>query len=134
MGADTYTFVNNGSATQQSHILDVIYCAIIYKPATVVPLGPALMALVTGMFERLPLAQLFVTRHHIRFNTLALVVNRSKFKASVKDANANQNDGQGGSKDCRRLEAYALAQLINKTVMPDGATCVICIGDYNANY
>jgi predicted extracellular nuclease len=134
VGADTYTFTNNGGATQQSNNRDVIHCAIIYKPAAVVPLGLALMALVTGMFERLPLAQLFVTRHHIRFNTLALVVNRSKFKASVKDANANQNDSQGVSKDCCRLEAYALAQLINKTVMLDRAIRVICIGNYNANY
>jgi predicted extracellular nuclease len=134
MGAGTYTFVNDGGATQQPNNTDVIHCAIIYKPAAVAPLGTALVASVTGVFERPPLAQLFTTRRHTRPDTLALVVNHFKSKASGKDANADQNDGQGGSNDRRRLEAHALVQFINKTVVPAGATRVICIGDYNANY
>ena len=134
VGAGAYTFINDGGATQQPNNTDAIHCAIIYKPAVVAPLGPAMVVSVTGVFERPPLAQLFTTRRHSRPDTVALVVNHFKSKASGSGVNADLNDGQGGSNDRRRLEAHALVQFINKTVVPAGATRVICIGDYNANY
>lgn len=134
MGAGTYAFVNDGGADKQPNNTDVIHCCIIYKPAAVSPLGPALVAEVPNVFERPPLAQLFTTRRQARPDTLALIVNHFKSKASGAGINADQNDGQGGSNDRRRLEARALVQFINKTVVPAGASRVICIGDYNANY
>lgn len=134
MGAGTYAFINDGGATQQPNNTDAIHCAIIYKPAAVAPLGPALVASVTGVFERPPLAQLFTTRRHARPDTLGLVVNHFKSKASGSGVDADQNDGQGGSNDRRRAQAQALVKFINQTVRPAGARRIICIGDYNANY
>jgi predicted extracellular nuclease len=133
-GAGTYAFVNDGGASQQPNNTDAIRCAIIYKPAAVALLGPARVAAVTGVFERPPLAQIFTTRRNARPDTLALVVNHFKSKASGKDINADQNDGQGGSNDRRRVEAHALVQFLHDTVYPAGTSRVICIGDYNANY
>jgi predicted extracellular nuclease len=134
MGAGTYAFVNDGGASQQPNNTDVIHCAIIYKPFTVALLGPAHVAATTEVFERPPLAQLFTTRRRTRPDTLALVVNHFKSKASGSGINADQNDGQGGSNDRRRGESRALLQFLREVVYPAGASRVICIGDYNANY
>jgi predicted extracellular nuclease len=130
----TYAFVNDGGASQQPNNTDAIRCAIIYKPAMVALLGPARVAATTGVFERPPLAQLFTTRRNARPDTLALVVNHFKSKSSGTGINADQNDGQGGSNDRRRVEAHALLQFLHDTVYPAGASRVVCIGDYNANY
>jgi predicted extracellular nuclease len=134
VGADTYAFVDDGGATRQPHNTDVIHCAIIYKPAVVAPLGPALVANAPGVFERPPLAQLFITRRKARADTLGFVVNHFKSKGSGSGANADQHDGQGGSNARRRDQAKALVQFINKTVIPAGASKVVSAGDYNANY
>jgi predicted extracellular nuclease len=133
-GAGTYAFVNDGGATRQPNNTDVIRCAIVYKPAAVRPLGAAQVAAVTGVFERPPLAQLFITRRKARPDTLALVINHFKSKGSGTGPNADQNDGQGGSNDRRRNQAQALVQFINTSVIPAGTKRVVCIGDYNANY
>ncbi|SNC60478.1 hypothetical protein SAMN06265337_0268 [Hymenobacter gelipurpurascens] len=130
----TYAFVADGGATQQPNNTDVIRCAIVYKPVRVAPVGPALVASVAGVFERPPLAQLFVTRQKARPDTVALVVNHFKSKGSGTGLNADQKDGQGGSNDRRRNQAQALVQFINSTVIPVGTKRVVCIGDYNANY
>lgn len=134
MGAGTYAFVNDGGATQQPNNTDPIHCCIIYKPAVVAPLGPAYVATVPNIFDRPPLAQIFTTRRGTRPDTLALIVNHFKSKISGAGINADMNDGQGGSNDRRRLQSRALVQFINQTVIPAGASRVICIGDYNANY
>ena len=134
VGPNTYAFVNDGGATQQPNNTDLIHCAIIYKPAAVALLGPALVATVPGVFERPPVAQLFITRRKPHADTLAFIVNHFKAKSSGSGVDADQNDGQGSSNDRRRGQAGALVQFINKTVIPAGATKVISAGDYNANY
>ena len=134
LGPGTYAFVNDGGATRQPNNTDLIRCAILYKPAAVTPLGPALVAAVPGVFERPPLAQLFTTRRKARPDTLAFVVNHFKSKGSGSGADADQNDGQGGSNDRRRQQARALVQFIDQTVRPAGASRVVSAGDYNANY
>ena len=134
VGNGTYAFVNDGGASQQPNNTDAIHCAIIYKPSLVALLGPARMANAKEVFERPPLAQLFTTRRNIRPDTLALVVNHFKSKASGSGINADQNDGQGGSNDRRRVESKALLQFLHEVVYPAGASRVVCIGDYNANY
>ena len=134
MGAGTYIFVNDGDANQQPNNTDLIHCAIIYKPKAVAPLGPPLMATVQGVFERPPLAQVFVTQRKERPDTLGFIVNHFKSKGSGSGTNADQNDGQGGSNDRRRAQARALVQFINQTVIPAGAARVVSAGDYNANY
>ncbi|MBX0290290.1 ExeM/NucH family extracellular endonuclease [Hymenobacter sp. HSC-4F20] len=134
MGAGTYAFVNDGGATQQPNNTDQIHCAILYKPAEVRLLGPALVASAQGVFERPPLAQLFITRRKPRPDTVAVVINHFKSKGSGTGPNADQNDGQGGSNDRRRVQAQGLVDFITTTVIPAGSKRVLCIGDYNANY
>ena len=134
MGANTYAFVNDGGATQQPNNTDLIHCAIIYKPVAVALLGPTLVAPVPGVFERPPVAQLFITRRKPHADTLAFIVNHFKSKGSGSGIDADQNDGQGSSNDRRRGQAKALVQFINNTVIPAGAVKVVSAGDYNANY
>jgi len=133
-GNGTYAFVNDGGTSQQPNNTDAIHCAIIYKPAVVALLGPAHVVADAGVFERPPLAQLFTTRRNARPDTLAVVINHFRSKGSGSGINADQNDGQGASNDRRRLEANALVQFLHDKVYPAGASRVICIGDYNANY
>ncbi|MDB5236211.1 MAG: hypothetical protein JWR44_3204, partial [Hymenobacter sp.] len=121
MGANTYIFVNDGNALTQPNNTDLIHCAIMYKPSVVAPLGPPMVATVQGVFERPPLAQVFVTKRKERPDTLGFVINHFKSMGSGSGANADQNDGQGGSNDRRRAQSKALVDFINKTVVPAGA-------------
>ncbi len=135
-GAGTYSFVNDGGTTRQAGNGDAIHCAIIYKPARLQPVGPALLAL-GGPFERPPLAQVFATRPAagtVPADTFALVANHFKSKASGSGANADQGDGQGPSNLRRRQQAVALAQFITATVVPAGNARVLTVGDYNAAF
>ncbi|MBF9142682.1 ExeM/NucH family extracellular endonuclease [Hymenobacter properus] len=134
MGAGTYIFVNDGDANHQPNNTDLIHCAILYKPAVVAPMGPPLLFTTPDVFERPPLAQIFITKRKERPDTLGFVINHFKSKGSGKGADADQNDGQGGSNARRKLQAAALVQFINKTVIPAGAARVVSAGDYNANY
>jgi len=134
MGPDTYIFVNDGNAVQQPNNTDLIHCAIIYKPAVVQPMGPPLIFDVPGVFERPPLAQIFITRRQERPDTLGFIVNHFKSKSSGSGPEADQNDGQGGSNPRRKAQAQALVGFINDKVIPAGAARVVSAGDYNANY
>ena len=134
MGPDTYIFVNDGNAVQQPNNTDLIHCAIIYKPAVVQPMGPPLIFDVPGVFERPPLAQIFITRRRERPDTLGFIVNHFKSKSSGSGPEADQNDGQGGSNPRRKAQAQALVGFINDKVIPAGAARVVSTGDYNANY
>ena len=133
-GAGTYAFINDNGPTRQTNNTDLIRCAIIYKPAVLTPYGPALLAAATGVFERPPLAQLFITNNAARPDTFALVVNHLKSKASGSGANADQGDGQGASNLRRKQQADGLVQFINTVVKPAGTRYVVSVGDYNANY
>ena len=135
MGAGTYAFINDGGATRQLNNTDLIHCVIIYKPAVLTPYGPALIALTTGVFERPPIGQLFITnRPTAPRDTFALIVNHLKSKASGSGANADQQDGQGASNLRRKQQADGLVQFINTVVKPAGTRYVLSVGDYNANY
>ena len=133
LGAGTYALVNDGAA-QQPNNTDLIRCAILYKPAVLALRGPALLATVTGVFERPPLAQLFTTRLPAVSDTFALVVNHFKSKATGSGPNADQGDGQGASNPRRTAQAAALVQFLNGTVRPAGTRAVLSVGDYNANF
>ena len=135
MGAGTYAFVDDGGANSQPNDTDLIHCVILYKPAAMTPYGPALLVTAAGIFERPPLAQVFITnRATAARDTFALVVNHLKSKASGTGANADQGDGQGASNLRRKGQATALVQFINTVVRPAGTRYVVSVGDYNANY
>lgn len=133
-GAGTYIFVNDGNSARQFNNTDVIHCAIIYKPAVVQPLGPPMVDSVGGVFERPPLAQVFITRRKEQPDTLGFIVNHFKSKSSGTGPDADQHDGQGGSNARRKAQAQELIRFINQTVIPAGAARVVSAGDYNANY
>ena len=136
MGANTYVFVNDGDAVRQANNTDLIRCAILYKPAVVQPLGPPLLFSTPGVFERPPLAQVFITKrpNQERADTLGFIMNHFKSKGSGTGPDADQHDGQGGSNARRRAQATALVGFINEVVVPAGAARVVSAGDYNANY
>jgi predicted extracellular nuclease len=133
-GAGTYAFINDGGLFSQPNNTDLIRCAIIYKPAALTPYGGCLLATMQGVFERPPVAQLFITNRTARRDTFALVVNHLKSKASGSGANADQGDGQGASNLRRKQQADGLVQFINTVVKPAGTRYVVSVGDYNANY
>ena len=129
LGAPVYTFVNDGTTTQ-TNSSDVIRCAIIYKPARVTPLGAPILS-ADQVFDRPPLAQVFVTP---AADTVALVVNHFKSKASGSGVDADQGDGQGRSNNRRRLQAAALVPFLSGPVAAAGGRRAISVGDYNANF
>ena len=134
LGAGTYAFVNDGGTYSQPNDGDLIHCVILYKPAVVRLRGNCLLATVQGVFERPPIAQLFITNLAAQPDTFAIVVNHLKSKASGSGANADQGDGQGASNLRRKNQADALVQFINNVVKPAGTRYVVSVGDYNANY
>ena len=134
LGAGTYAFVDDGGVYSQPNDTDLIHCVILYKPAVVRLRGACLLATVTGVFERPPVAQLFITNLTAQPDTFALVVNHLKSKASGSGANADQGDGQGASNLRRKNQADALVAFINNVVKPAGTRFVVSVGDYNANY
>ena len=136
LGPGTYVLVDDGGPTRQPNNTDLIRCAIIYKPAALTPVGPALLDPTTGVFERPPLAQLFRTNRAgaAPADTFALIVNHFKSKASGSGANADQGDGQGASNPRRTAQTAALVRFINGTVRPAGTRSVVSVGDYNANF
>ena len=134
LGAGTYAFVNDGGVYSQPNDTDLIHCVILYKPAVVRLRGGCLLATVQGVFERPPIAQLFITNLTARSDTFALIVNHLKSKASGSGANADQGDGQGASNLRRKNQADALVTFINSVVKPAGTRYVVSVGDYNANY
>lgn len=129
LGPNTYAVVNDGTFLQ-TFSTDVIRCAMLYKPARVTPVGAAVLGS-DPIFDRPPLAQVFVT---LTTDTVALVVNHFKSKASGSGVDADQGDGQGRSNYRRRLQAAALVQFLNGPVAAAGGRRAISVGDYNANY
>ncbi|GAA4043911.1 hypothetical protein GCM10022409_32490 [Hymenobacter glaciei] len=136
MGAGTYIFVNDGNSAKQFNNTDVIHCAIIYKPAVVQALGPPLVDSTRGVYERPPIAQVFVTQRKERPDTLGFVVNhfKSKLNSPATGPETDQHDGQGGFNAQRKAQARALVKFINTRLIPAGAARVVSAGDYNANY
>ena len=136
MGAGTYIFVNDGNSARQFNNTDVIRCAIIYKPAVVQALGPPMVDSTRNVFERPPLAQVFITRRKERPDTLGFIVNhfKSKLGKTPPGPDADQQDGQGSFNAQRKAQARELVSFINQTVIPAGAARVVSAGDYNANY
>ncbi len=134
LGADTYAFVNDG-AVVQANSSDVIRCAILYKPAVVVPVGAVVIS-PDPIFDRPPVAQAFARRlaGGAVADTFAFVVNHFKSKASGSGVDADQGDGQGRSNNRRRLQAAALVQFLAGPVAAVGGPRAVSVGDYNANF
>lgn len=111
---------------------DYIQVAIIYRVATVTPVGVSLSSN-ESIFSRSPFAQTFM--ENSTGAKFSVVVNHFKSKGSCPanpaDPNADQGDGQG-CWNARRIEqAQALLTFINTTLLPIDPD-VFVIGDLNA--
>ncbi|WP_407539057.1 ExeM/NucH family extracellular endonuclease [Deinococcus radiomollis] len=130
LGGDVYGIVSNPNPGT-----DAIRVAMIYKKASVTPVGAALND-TDAINSRFPLAQVFQAAGGSRF---AVVVNHLKSKGSgTGTGNADIGDGQGASAAMREQQVARLLDLIqNRIVAPAsagglGVANVIAVGDFNA--
>ncbi len=133
MGANTYAFIDDGTARQTSSS-DEIRCGIIYKPAAVTPTGKVMLD-ANPVHNRPPVAQAFT--HAASGRKLVYIINHFKSKGCSGSSGADQDqaDGQSCYNDTRRRQAAALVSFINTTVIPAAGTdMVLSMGDYNAYY
>ena len=129
---ETYGFVDPG-LTQVGG--DAITVGIIYKVATVTPVGAAatLSSVPFDNYNRQPLLQTF--RDNASGEQLTVVVNHFKSKGcgtDAADANADLGDGQGCWNAKRVEAAAALADWLATDPSASGSARQLIIGDLNA--
>lgn len=135
MGANTYAAVADpANFNTLPGGGDAIKVALIYKPATVTPIGPA-QAPNNAAFTigRVPVAQTF----HRTDNAEAIftvIVNHFKSKScsGATGADQDQGDGQSCFNATRVQQAEALLGFINDLQTSTGDNDVLVIGDLNA--
>ncbi|MBN2555864.1 MAG: ExeM/NucH family extracellular endonuclease, partial [Anaerolineales bacterium] len=110
---------------------DAIKVAIIYQPARVTPVGPAMTDL-NPIFDRPPVAQTFDASGEI----FSVIVNHFKSKGSCpsdpSDPNTDQGDGQGCWNLRRTQQAAQLLVFTAAVEAASGDADVIVLGDLNA--
>ncbi len=131
---DTYAFINPGTSTGT----DEITVAMIYKPATVTPVGNA--AVIPGGFGngafdlvgRKPLAQTF--RENATQAVFTVVANHWKSKGSSSGGvgDADTNDGQAASNGTRARQAKDLADWLATKPTATNDPDYLILGDLNA--
>ena len=128
-GANTYTFLNAGTASS-----DEITVAFVYKPASVSLVGaPAVLS--TGAFAtvgRGAIAQTFQQR--TGGGIMTVVANHWKSKGSVSagTGNTDTGDGQGQSNGIRTLQAQELAAWLATKPTGTQDPDYLIVGDLNA--
>ncbi|NTW01231.1 MAG: ExeM/NucH family extracellular endonuclease, partial [Oscillochloris sp.] len=129
LGSDVYSYINTGVIGS-----DTIRVGIIYKKASVTPVGDPLID-TSSIHNRPPVAQLFT--ENASGEHFTVIVNHFKSKSScpsdTTDLDSDQGDGQGCWNQTRVQQAQALITFINNTVVstttdPD----VLLIGDFNS--
>ena len=130
-GAGTYAYINTGSIGT-----DAIKQAIIYKPASVTPVGTykLLTSAVDARFidtaNRPVIAQTF--KDNETGTEFVVAVNHLKSKGSACSGDPDTGDGQGNCNLTREAAAQALVDwLANPTYFPDVDKALI-IGDLNS--
>ncbi len=133
MGAETYSIVNDGAAIQ-TYGTDAIRCGLIYKPATVSPVGAPMLS-ASDSFSRPPLVQTFNVTGAAQLFNVAVNHFKSKGCSGSTGADTDQLDGQSCYNDRRKKQAVALLNFFTNTVIPtSGTDRIITVGDYNAYY
>lgn len=129
LGATVYDYIDDPATGTGG---DFIQQAIIYKTASVTPVGAPLGG-TDAIFDRAPIAQLF--EDNTTGDQFWVVVNHFKSKGSCPsdptDPNADQGDGQGCWNAKRVEQAEALLTFISTELNPI-STNVLIIGDLNA--
>jgi predicted extracellular nuclease len=133
MGTGTYSFIDDG-ASIQTYGTDAIRCGILYKPATVSPVGAAMLS-PAATFNRPPLAQTFAfASNGEKFN---FIINHFKSKGCTGSFGPDQDqaDGQACFNDRRKQQSAELLNFIDTTVIPhSGTDRILTMGDYNSYY
>ena len=133
LGAGTYTYINTGVIGT-----DAIRVGIIYKPATVTPVG-AFKLLTTAVDPRFidtksrpALAQTFM--ENATGELFTVVVNHLKSKGSACDdvGDPDLGDGQGNCSQTRKLAAQALVDWIATDPTGSGDPDFLIMGDLNS--
>jgi predicted extracellular nuclease len=130
LGAPVYAVVPKPDALGT----DAIRVAMIYKPAAVSLVGPALSD-GDELNNRAPMAQTFRANNDAKFS---VIVNHLKAKASCPSGNTSPDRDQGDGQSCwnatRVLQAQRLANVfIPQVVASANDPDVLVIGDMNAN-
>lgn len=126
-GSNVYAAVTNLNGITGT---DAIRVAMIYKPASVTPVGAAVSDS-DPIHNRPPLAQTFQAANGEKFS---VVVNHFKSKScsDAAGADADQHDGQSCYNARRVSQAQALAAFMGQVKASSGDQDVIAIGDFNA--
>ena len=135
----TYAFIDADANTGQLNALgtDAIRVAMIYKPATVTPVGQTAVlnsvAFVNGgdsaPRNRPSLAQAF--RQNSNGEIFIVDINHLKSKGSACDL-PDQNDGQGNCNAVRTISAGELANWLASDPTGTGDQDILLMGDYNS--
>ncbi|SOE03354.1 ExeM/NucH family extracellular endonuclease [Blastococcus haudaquaticus] len=128
-GSDTWAFVPFPEELLAVD-RDVIRNAIIYRPASVTPVGNPVGLVDEENFDnaREPIAQAFQAEG----DTFTVIANHFKSKGSGSGENADQGDGQGASNPDRVGQAEALAEFVEELRTSTGDDDVLVLGDLNA--
>ena len=130
VGAGTYAVVSDPAGIDAMGT-DAIKVAMIYKPARLSPVSPAVSD-TAAINNRAPLAQTFAALNGERFT---LVVNHLKSKScsGATGADADQGDGQGCWNATRVLQATQLRTFVGQLQTNSGSNDVLLVGDFNSN-
>ncbi|WP_460985632.1 ExeM/NucH family extracellular endonuclease [Spirosoma fluminis] len=134
-GAGSFTFVNDANLVNDPNPApnavgtDAIKVALIYKPASVTPLGLPISSS-DPVFDRPPVAQSF--QQNGNGAKFSVIVNHFKSKGSGSGADADQNDGQGASNNRRVQQANALIAFVPSVTATAGDPDVLMLGDFNS--
>lgn len=127
IGSNAYVAVTNLNGSTGD---DAIRVAMIYKAASVTPVGPAISDS-NAINNRPPLAQSFQAANGERFS---IIVNHMKSKgcSGASGADMDQNDGQGCYNDRRKQQATELLGFIDMVKSNGGGNNVLVVGDLNS--
>ena len=121
VGAGTYQYVKTGTVGS-----DAIHVAIIYKPASVTPLGAAQID-TNAVYSRPPVAQTFEAKAG---GVLTVIANHFKSKGSCD--NSDPDTGQGCWNKLRVQQSGALLAFVDRLKASSHDPDVLLMGDFNA--
>ncbi|MGH3760214.1 ExeM/NucH family extracellular endonuclease [Actinophytocola sp.] len=132
-GAGTWDYVRSPAALPPADAQDFITTAIIYKPASVTPVGESRTINDESVWfnAREPIAQTFTAGSA----TFTVVANHFKSKSPSDTAtgdNADTGDGQGAFNGDRVRQARSLTAFVEALKADSGSDDVLLLGDFNA--
>jgi 5'-nucleotidase len=132
-GTGTWDYVRSPAELPAAEQQDYITTAIIFKPATVTPKGPArsLSDETVWANAREPIAQTF-TSGGITFSVVANHLKSKSASTPPTGDNVDTGDGQGAYNGDRVRQATSLAAFVERVTTAAGSDQVLLLGDFNA--